>query len=193
VPSNPIRFQFKVVSVQFLFRMGYVMENNIYASPEANLEIEQTIQSDLASRWNRLWASLIDGLTMIPIMLPIMYFTGGLEGLKNGVQPSLIYTLTMALIGVIIFVIIHGKWLIADGQTLGKRALNIKIVTVENKHASLAVLAKRYGFSMLIPQIPFIGALINFVNLLFIFTKSKRCLHDLVAGTKVVIATKPEL
>ena len=115
-----------------------------------------------------------------------MYFTGGFDDISEGIEPSLFYTLAISLVGVALFLLIHGKFLVRDGQTLGKKALNIKIVTVAGQHADVTTLAKRYGFSWLIPLIPVIGPIINMVNILFIFTKSKRCLHDHVGGTKVI-------
>jgi uncharacterized RDD family membrane protein YckC len=39
---------------------------------------------------------------------------------------------------------------------------------------------------MLPGQIPVVGQIFSFINILFIFTKEKRCIHDLVAKTKVV-------
>lgn len=141
---------------------------------------------DLASRWTRLGAAFIDGLTIMPITLPLMYFTGGFDGLSEGLQPSLSYTLLMGLTSIAIFLLIHGRFLVRDGQTLGKKFLDIKIVGLSGEHASVQVLAKRYGFYWLIPLIPGVGALLNMVNILFIFGKSRRCLHDHVGGTKVV-------
>lgn len=166
------------------------MEKTFNSSDDSNKITKKIDNSDLASRWDRLWASLIDVLTIIPITIPLMYFTGGFEGISEGVQPSLSYALTMALISTLIFLAIHGKFIVQDGQTLGKKVLNIKIVTVSGQHASIPFLAKRYGFFWVIPQIPAIGPLINIVNILFIFGKSKRCLHDYVGGTKVIIANK---
>lgn len=166
------------------------MGNTINNLDESNTDVEKLDASNLASRWSRLWASLIDALTIIPITVPLVYFTGGFEGVSEGVQPSITYTLTMALINTIIFLFIHGKFMVRDGQTLGKKFLNIKIVTISGQHATIPVLAKRYGFLWVIPQIPMVGPIINMVNILFIFTKSKRCLHDHVAGTKVIATNK---
>ncbi len=164
------------------------MESIINNSDESNMDLENTDESRLASRWNRLWASLIDALTIIPITIPLMYFTGGFDGISEGIEPSLSYTLIMSLIATVIFLIIHGKFLIRDGQTLGKKVLNIKVVTIAGQYADIKVLGKRYGFYWVVSQIPVIGPIINMVNILFIFSKSKRCLHDHVGGTKVIIA-----
>lgn len=166
------------------------MENNIYSTPESDLEIDNPDDCILASRWSRVWASLIDGLTIIPIIIPLMYFTGGFDGIADGIQSSLSYTLVMALISTVIFVVIHGRGIVRDGQTWGKKSQNIKIVTIEGEHPNIHTLAKRYGFYWLIPNIPVIGQFINMINILFIFSKSKRCLHDHVGGTKVVKANK---
>jgi len=38
----------------------------------------------------------------------------------------------------------------------------------------------------LVSQVPQVGGLIGLVDILFIFGKERRCLHDLLAGTRVV-------
>ncbi|MCJ8315076.1 MAG: RDD family protein [Saccharospirillaceae bacterium] len=164
------------------------MENNLYTPPSAELHSadENLTEVELASRWSRLFASLIDGLVMAIFTVPLMYFTGGFDGLKEGIQPGLIYTLAIALVGIIVFIIIHGYFLINTGQTIGKKILSIQIVTLDNQQVTLNVLLKRYGFFFGIPQIPVVGPFINGVSLLFIFSESKRCLHDHVGGTKVI-------
>lgn len=167
------------------------MKNNIYSPPKADLETHNDEEkSELASRWARLGAAIVDALTIAPITLPLMYFTGGFDSISEGVQPSIQYSLGMALVGIVLFVIIHGRFLIKDGQTLGKKALGIKIVTIDDQTPRLSNLFKRYSFYMLLSQIPIAGPFINMANILFIFTKSKRCLHDHVGATKVVQANK---
>ena len=165
------------------------MENNVYTSPESNLHVEPTAEGLLAGRWSRLWASMIDGLTMIPFMLPLMYYTGGFDGIKEGVQPSFVYSVMITLVAGLLFFVVHGKFMLADGQTLGKKALGIKIVTIGGHHADALTLAKRYGFYWFLPLIPVVGQLINLINILFVFSKSKRCLHDHSGGTKVIDVT----
>lgn len=165
------------------------MDNNVYAPPTSEL-INKTetnpTESVLANRSSRFWAAIIDGLTVIPVTLPLMYFTGGFDEITGGIAPSFVYTLIMALIGTAAFLVIHGKILIRDGQTWGKKALNIKIVTMDDQHPDVITLVKRFGFYWLLPQIPVIGQVVSTVNILFIFTTSRRCLHDRIAATKVV-------
>ncbi|MDH5182154.1 MAG: RDD family protein [Gammaproteobacteria bacterium] len=158
------------------------------SSNESTENLASADNSVLAGRWARLLASLIDALTMIPFSIALLYFTGGFATISEGKVLSYAYALTISLISIAIFFAIHGKFIIRDGQTLGKKALNIKIVKIDGQHADITTLAKRYGFYWLNPQIPVIGPLVNLVNLLFIFTSSKRCLHDHVGGTKVIFA-----
>ena len=40
----------------------------------------------------------------------------------------------------------------------------------------------------LISQVPFAGGFVGLADSLFIFRQDKRCIHDLIAGTKVVEA-----
>ena len=56
------------------------MEDNIYKAPQADLKTPQADDNFLASRWSRLAAAIIDGFIYMPIMLPLMYFTGGFDG-----------------------------------------------------------------------------------------------------------------
>ncbi len=164
------------------------MENNVYSAPNSDVAIAESGEHELAGRWSRLGASIIDALTILPITIPLMYFTGGYDGLTDGVQPSFLYSLGIGLVGLIAFLIIHGYLLIKNGQTVGKKVLGIKIVTLENKLPQMSNLIRRYGLYWLLPQIPMVGPYINLVNVLFVFTKSKRCLHDHLGGTKVVLA-----
>ncbi len=163
------------------------MENSIYSSPESDLDIESESESILASRWSRLGAALLDGLLVLPITLPLMHFTGGFDVISSGVQPTLLYTLGVSFVGVIFFVLIHGYFLINYGQTIGKKIMGIKIVTTDNQLPGLSNYGKRYGIFWIIPLIPGIGQWINMVNILFIFSKSKRCLHDRAGDTMVVL------
>jgi uncharacterized RDD family membrane protein YckC len=164
------------------------MEENIYTPPKSELETHDPSVDgrQLASRWSRLGACLLDALTVLPITLPLMYFTGGFEGAMNGVQPSMLYSLAITLAGVVWFLLIHGYFIVRDGQTLGKKALGIGIVTLDGKLAPISLLAARYGFYWLTPIIPIIGSILSLVNAVFIFSKTKRCLHDRIGGTKVV-------
>jgi uncharacterized RDD family membrane protein YckC len=163
-------------------------DNNVYSTPQSHFD-EKVDDSEkpLASRWARLGAAIIDSIIMMIVVIPIMYFTGGFDGIVQGVQPGVVYTLMIGVLSFIVFFVINYQFLIANGQTIGKKVLEIKIVDLNgNLPAFQPQLLIRYAIYMLPGQIPFIGQLFSLINILFIFTKEKRCIHDLVAKTKVV-------
>jgi len=165
------------------------MDNDVYTAPQAELVDPSNENNALASRWKRLWASMLDGLIMSVVTVPAMYFTGGFDGISKGVQPSLEYSFMIAVIGIVAFVIVNIKLLVNHGQTIGKKVLSIKIVDLDGNLPGMKKhLLKRYAVYFLPGQIPFGGQFFSMLNILFIFGKEKRCIHDLVAETKVVMA-----
>jgi uncharacterized RDD family membrane protein YckC len=165
------------------------MNNNVSKSPQADVAIKSEESHLLASRWSRLWASLLDSLIRVTFLSPAMYFTGGFSGLSEGVQRSIGYNLVIGLLGLGVFILINGKLLIANGQTIGKKLLGIRIVDLNGDLPELKKhLIKRYAVFFIPGQVPAIGQFFSIINILFIFGKQKRCVHDLAAGTKVVEA-----
>jgi uncharacterized RDD family membrane protein YckC len=107
----------------------------------------------------------------------------------EGVQRSIGYNLVIGLLGLGVFILINGKLLIANGQTIGKKLLGIRIVDLNGDLPELKKhLIKRYAVFFIPGQVPAIGQFFSIINILFIFGKQKRCVHDLAAGTKVVEA-----
>jgi uncharacterized RDD family membrane protein YckC len=75
-----------------------------------------------------------------------------------------------------------------QGQTIGKRALNIRIVREDdgtNPGFGRAV-ALRGFLPGAIGAIPAIGWIFSLANPLFIFGPDRRCIHDYIAGTCVI-------
>ena len=88
----------------------------------------------------------------------------------------------------IIFMAINSYLLLTKGQTVGKWMLGIRIVDAASNGAATAVklLGLRYVLVLLVMAIPIIGQLLGLIDVLFIFRSDRRCVHDLIAGTKVV-------
>lgn len=163
-------------------------DNNVYSTPQSQL-VDQVDDSEkpLASRWARLGASIIDSIILMIILVPVMYFTGGFDGMMTGAQPSFVYMFGIGILNFVVFFVINYRYLIASGQTIGKKVLEIKIVDLNgNVPAFQPTLLIRYAIFVFPGQIPFVGQLFSLINVLFIFTAEKRCIHDLVAKTKVV-------
>jgi len=163
------------------------MDENIYKTPESNLAVPSDDSDHLmATRSSRLLASIIDGFTIMIVTIPVMYFTGGFDGLSKGIQPPLAYTIAMGILGLAVFMLINFGFLKNAGQTVGKKVAGIKIVTMEDELPIFSHFLKRYSLYFLPGQIPLAGQLFSILNILFIFGKNKRCIHDYAAGTKVV-------
>jgi uncharacterized RDD family membrane protein YckC len=163
-------------------------EENIYASPESNPEVaDATAPSNvLASRLSRLGASILDSLIIMVVILPIAFATGYLTDVTSGIGPSIMYQVVFAILSIVIFLVINFKPLLSNGQTVGKKIVGIKIVTLDGGQINIETILKRYGFYFLVGYIPFIGSIVSLINILFIFGKDKHCLHDKVGKTKVV-------
>jgi uncharacterized RDD family membrane protein YckC len=162
-------------------------EDNVYSPPAADLETSQG--SILASRWARLAGSLVDGIVSMIILGPVMYFTGFWERAMSGEVPIL-DTIIYGLLGLVVYLVLNGYLLSKHGQTIGKLVLGTKIISVEtNEILPLwKVFVVRYLPLAVLANLPLIGPLIVMIDSLFIFRKDKRCVHDLIAGTKVIKA-----
>ncbi len=146
----------------------------------------QSTQTLLASRWSRLVSSFIDGFILSMILFPLLYLlvSGNLEAAQH-LNP--IQKLIIAVAGWVVFLAINGYLLAKRGQTVGKMVMKIRIVDLEGNIPSLIkILLLRYFAVGLISQLPVIGSLFSLINLLIIFGPERRCLHDYIAGTRVV-------
>ncbi|HAG94693.1 MAG: hypothetical protein CMK83_22450 [Pseudomonadales bacterium] len=163
------------------------MEENRFQTPDSNLIDQNEVELQLASRWARLGASILDAIIMmIPLML-VLYLTGFFDQVLEGEEPSMMMNLVMGLVGVVVFAAINFKFLLESGQTVGKKALGIKIVDLEGELPSVQQhLLVRYAVYFGLGYIPMVGGLLSLVNVLFVFRGDKRCLHDLAAKTMVV-------
>ena len=141
-----------------------------YEPHETEQPEEPQVQTS-ASRLSRLVASLFDGVIAGAALLVLIF-----------VSPE------FGSLFLIAIVIVQMVLLTRDGQSLGKKALNIRIVvqrTGENGGFVPNVLLRMILNGML-GFIPFYGV----IDIVFIFRKDRRCIHDLIAGTVVVKASQ---
>ncbi len=171
-------------------------DQNIYSTPKAELgdrasinldDSPDPVDSNLASRWARLGAALIDVVVVTVPFIGIIYGTDYWQRAMNQ-QVTLQEQALSFILGLLMYLLLHGYLLHKRGQTIGKWVLGIKIVSVvDNEILPLwRVFFFRYLPQVVIAMIPFMGSLLVIINDLFIFRKDKRCLHDHIAGTKVV-------
>ena len=167
-------------------------EQNPYRGPDAAVA-EFSSGDELAGRWARLGAAIIDGIIMLAVVIPVMYMGGYMQAAtaaaQAGEQVPFGTTLMWAVIGFVIFVVVQGFPLNATGQTWGKKALKIKIVDLAGDKPPLGrLLGLRYLPIQVVSNVPMIGPVLALVDVLLIFRNDRRCGHDLIAGTRVVHA-----
>jgi len=166
---------------------GAIAMENPYATPRApaaRADYPAGASSEaLASRGSRLAAALIDGLAAVVILLPALaaiFFVGESSTLST---PGV---LLAALSGIAFlgFAVYQISMLVREGQTLGKKAMNIRIVNYSDGQIPSGgkLLVMRYFVNSLLGNIPFY----TFLDVLLIFGNERRCIHDYLAGTKVV-------
>jgi uncharacterized RDD family membrane protein YckC len=163
-------------------------DHNPYAPPKADVrDVPERPAFGLASRGLRLTAAIVDGVLSLLVTLPLVFYTGYLEKALAG---TVDYTTgyAISLFGLAMFAAIHGYLLVKHGQTMGKRWVGTRIVNVgDGRVPSIGALLARYATMKLVAFVPLVGGIFALINIMFIFRRDRRCLHDLVAGTKVVV------
>lgn len=164
--------------------------DNPYAAPEADLTMVKEVGSDgeLAARSTRLVAAIVDSLIGAIYAIPITYFLGTWTYVSQGLTPPIGVTIAAAVFGFLAFLLIHGSFLKASGQTIGKKVTGIRIADLDGNVPDLGtIILRRYLPLSVIASIPLLGIYLPILDVLFIFRKDRRCIHDLIAGTKVLV------
>ena len=161
-----------------------------FSPPKANLEGGAAGGADqtLAPRGTRLLAVLLDGLVFTPVM--VFLWIGAFmnaSASRGAGEPSALAGILAGLGGLLLLAMLVFQiyLLSAKGQTLGKRWMKIRIVKMDGSNPGFvgAVLMRAF-VNGLLGMLPFYGL----VDILFIFNDDQRCLHDKIAGTRVVQA-----
>ncbi len=154
----------------------------------------------LATRGTRLAAAMIDGVLMLIFVLPLQIFSGFTTRVIEG-DVTILEQVVMSFAGWVVFLVLFGYTLATRGQTIGKLLLGIRIVDAET--GQLMSFGRVYGLRYLW-SLPLVAIAIfipgtvddNLINIamlvdsLMIFRSDRRCLHDLIAGSKVVTVVR---
>lgn len=181
------------VDAKFCERCGQSLARaitaNPYAPPKSALEdpMVGTAEAQLASRGARLGAALIDAIAVSLINVPLLLGADLLP--LSGPSPGPVQLIPVAVISFIGFALVQG-WFLARGQTVGKLLLGLRIVDVESGEPPgvAHLLGLRYLLTSVLGVFGALGSLVGTIGILMIFTSQRRCLHDLIASTKVVWA-----
>lgn len=147
-----------------------------------------TIEYDSATLWERLIASLIDGIIVLAmyLLLTLLIVSAG-EG--NLIEADQGWFLFLGLLPVSGFMFYHFlSEILADGQSWGKKAMGIKVIRLDGKEAGLSDSLLRAVF-YIVDGVLTLGIL---GSILIASTAKKQRLGDMTANT-TVIKLKPNL
>ena len=160
-----------------------------YSPPGSDLDAGRAAGGqgfELAERGTRLWAITVDGLLVSIPMLPTLAL-GIYLGLRTQVQAMQAGVADNSPGGTQMFggdemLLVLGAIAVLGG--LG--ALGIAIyqwVLISRTGQSVFL---RNWVPKLIGSVPYLGMLFSLIDSLFIFRDDRRCIHDHIAGTRVV-------
>ncbi len=152
----------------------------------------------LASLGARLGGSILDGLVGLAAVLPGLIYMGIAMSMndKGGPRPrgddevlSMIGPLVLVGIGVLAITIVNWVMISQSGQSIGKKIVGTRIVRLDGTLPGFGFgVAMRNWVPGFISNIPYLGFVFAIANILFIFGNERRCIHDYIAGTRVVEA-----
>jgi uncharacterized RDD family membrane protein YckC len=163
--------------------------SNPYAPPQAAvLDIADPGTDTVpAERATRLGAAILDGLIFgAMVYIPVIFTAAaiGAAGEDRG-SPVLVVGGLFTLVGLVAWIWLTIRFVLRNGQTIGKKLTGIKVVRSDGSPVSLSrIFWLRNVVNGIISVIPFYGL----VEVLFIFSESRQCLHDKMADTIVIRA-----
>jgi uncharacterized RDD family membrane protein YckC len=158
---------------------------NPYAPPAEHADRGYSFEAEeslpLATLSQRWWGAFLDnlfyGLSAVPVIVAVK-----LLGEEN------VGWLPLVLVLCLLPMVTYQAILISKtGQSLGKKVLKTRIIRLDGSTPGFVhgVLLRSWLVS-LVTIIPYIGSLVSFADLLLIFRRDRRMLHDHLAGTNVI-------
>jgi uncharacterized RDD family membrane protein YckC len=167
------------------------MTNNPYAPPRAIVEDIADSGAPVieAERGTRLGAAILDGIIMfgmvyVPFLIAV-FGQGFEENTEFQMTPVTMIGGVLTVIGFVAWCWLNILYVSRNGQSIAKKILGIKVVRSDGSPASLGrIFWLRNIVNGLLGVIPLYGL----IDVLFIFSESRQCLHDKIADTIVVVA-----
>ncbi|HEY5284835.1 MAG TPA: RDD family protein [Polyangia bacterium] len=165
-------------------------------------------EAEPAARGTRLTAATLDGLLISVPLLPLLA-----AGIYYGVRTQLAAARAgmdedfskVAFIGTSELTVLLGgaaaigflgavgiaiyQWMLISrtGQSLGKKWTGIRIEKIDGSRVTFGTgVVLRNWVPKVMGAVPYLGMLFHLIDCLFIFREDQRCLHDHIAGTRVV-------
>jgi uncharacterized RDD family membrane protein YckC len=129
---------------------------------------------DLAPIGRRIWAYLAD----VFILYIVNFLLGMVIGVAmRGGSTAQVVGCVSALTSLVLTILYDGILVAASGQTLGKRALKMKVVAEDGSNVTTG---QAWGRAL--------AKLIPFAQLVALFNNDRKGIHDMLAHTRVVNA-----
>jgi uncharacterized RDD family membrane protein YckC len=169
---------------------------NPYAPPRAAVRdiADPNALNEPAERATRLFAAILDGI-IFAVMVYVPLFGSAILGAIAGgaaseVDPdagSALFGVGMLIgcVGFVAWAWLTIKYVNANGQSIAKKMLGIKVIRINGEPATLGrIFWLRNVLNTVISIIP----LYSIIDVLFIFSESRQTLHDKLADTTVIKA-----
>ena len=177
------------------------METNPYAAPGAVVEDAPVLRDDnldarKATRWQRWWGAFIDSFVVGICAWPLSMWWASHYGINHSASAAILQKLpftgptAMAISSILLLAVVACNLMLLsrNGQSIGKRAVGTKIVRTDGSPVEVwRVVALRWLPLFVVRYIPFLGGFAGLADALVIFGNDKRCIHDYVADTIVIV------
>ena len=160
---------------------------NPYAPPQAIVEdiVDPFEKVVLADRSTRLGAAILDGFIFAGLVyLPLMV-TLGLNSAagENDSETLVLIGSALAMMGFVVWIGLTIRYVLRNGQSIAKKITGIKVVRSDGSPVNLGrIFWMRNVANGILSIIPLYGL----IEILFIFSESRQCIHDKLADTIVV-------
>lgn len=161
-----------------------------FAPPQAHVQdLAPPGEHVLASRGERLLAAVVDVL----LVSGATWALSSIPALRSLIVDARLGTGFLAwrphsmVLDLLVFLLIQSWPLLTRGQTVGKMLFRLRIVRTDGSRVQAwRLLGPRYGIGFVMDGNPMLTLIYGLLDSLLIFRKSRQCLHDTIADTKVI-------
>jgi uncharacterized RDD family membrane protein YckC len=154
---------------------------------------DDLVLADLGSRFGaKLLDGLVAALPFLPAVLAIWGYQAVYGDMPEDPPPVILAITALGMVGVLGVGVYQWIAISRTGQSIGKKYLGIRIVRLDGSPVDFVsgVILRSWilGFATGVLNQCCLGWIVTLVDVVMIFGEERRCLHDVLAGTKVVVA-----
>lgn len=161
---------------------------NPYAPPASDVALAPLEdQLPLASRGKRFLAQCADGLLTVLLMIPLNQNVEIFQRAMTDRESLFSWEKCLWILTHYLVWAVFNGWFLRNGQTVGKKLFRIQVRRKDGTPVGWA----RYLLGRELPirlsmLVPWVGAYLSLIDVLFIFREGRNTLHDDIAGSQVV-------